>query len=363
MKEDALPHLNLDHQRKRARALLKRVRAHDPDALRRLHAHARVATATASLTDAQLVVARESGFASWTKLKAHVRAECLTRPLMLAALVAAANRACETELDRPLYRDTYARRLAGEAGLSPLSEWLRASWPGYGSGPNPYLSVLTKFFDDALQRAVHNSDIRQLVIVSAGMDTRAFRLPWPCDLIVFEVDRPEVFEHKEPVLDQLDARAACHRHIVSADPNGSWAHALVKRGFDPKRPSAFLQERLEYFDSASANRLLREITTVAAAGSWLGFAAHTEETRRSELLRPFLNKLQALGLPPWQFGLNEPEAWLAPHGWEAASVIAGTPEANYGRWPLCGASRDRVGIPRALFTQAWLKEDMCHEFR
>ena len=40
----------------------------------------------------------------------------------------------------------------------------------------------------------------QAVVIAAGMDSRAFRLEWPENLVLFEVDRDDVFDHKEAVL-------------------------------------------------------------------------------------------------------------------------------------------------------------------
>ena len=59
MSRDLPDHPNLDHLKKQAKALLRTLREHD---------------ANASLTDAQHALAREYGFASWPKLKAHVEA-------------------------------------------------------------------------------------------------------------------------------------------------------------------------------------------------------------------------------------------------------------------------------------------------
>ena len=115
--------LNFEQQRKRARALLRGVRAHDADAIRRVTAshpafagRERASLEPLSLHDAQLVIARESGFATWARLKAQIRAERMKSPLTAVALLAAANRALETELPQPLYRDPFARDLAGELG-------------------------------------------------------------------------------------------------------------------------------------------------------------------------------------------------------------------------------------------------------
>ena len=60
---------DLAFERKQAKALLRRLRAGDPDALARARArHPDLDAARAKLADAQLVVAREYGFASWPRL-------------------------------------------------------------------------------------------------------------------------------------------------------------------------------------------------------------------------------------------------------------------------------------------------------
>lgn len=63
--------LNLEQQKRRAKELLKSVHAREPEALARLTAHLECDAGTARLADAQLVLARENGFASWPKLKLH----------------------------------------------------------------------------------------------------------------------------------------------------------------------------------------------------------------------------------------------------------------------------------------------------
>src|SRR5262249_2309514 len=61
-----------------------------------------------------------------------------------------------------------------------------------------YVGVRTRFFDDALLEAVQGG-ARQVVILGAGLDARAFRLEWPDGTRLFEVDTPDVFQFKEPV--------------------------------------------------------------------------------------------------------------------------------------------------------------------
>jgi hypothetical protein len=84
----ALPALpNLEQQRGQARELLKAARAGDPEAMVRILAHhprfstpaADPPAAALSLHDSQLVPAREYGFPSWPKLKAHIDAVVASR--------------------------------------------------------------------------------------------------------------------------------------------------------------------------------------------------------------------------------------------------------------------------------------------
>jgi len=103
--------LNLEQQRKRAKALLRGLHAGDPAASERLRARHpradRLQTAAAQLADAQLVVAREAGFDSWPKLKAHAAELGAARDEMHAARVARGSERtlhvrCGSDLQRPL---------------------------------------------------------------------------------------------------------------------------------------------------------------------------------------------------------------------------------------------------------------------
>ena len=349
--------LNFEHQRKRARALLKGVRRRDSEALARVIRAGAHGPDALALHDAQLVIARENGFSSWSNLKAQIRSDGLDRRLLLAARLMAANRAVETTRRHPLYRDPLAGDLAGDDGWAALHAMQRSLWPGFASGPDPFLTILTRFFDDALVDAVRTAAITQVVIVGAGMDTRAFRLEWPAGVRLFEVDIADVFACKEPILRRLGAPAHCERHTLVTRSHGSMRRALRRSHFDPTRKAAFLIERLQYMRPERANRVIRELTSLARAGSWIGLAIVTSQTVRSDFMQPFLRKLEAAGLPPWIFGVDDPEAWLAEYGWDARSVVAGAPDASYGRWPYVYIPRGTPAIPRGFFTVGWKREE------
>ena len=346
--------LNLENQRKQARSLLNAARAGDARALRRLAAlHpqagglARSGRPDWSLHHAQLVIARELGFKSWAKLKAHIDAD--NGPLLLA-LVGAMDRALEAERDQPLFVDPLARALAGKRGLALHKELRSTTWPPYAAGPAPEQSILTRYYDDALQTAAKDLALSQVVLLGAGMDTRAFRLPWPANLVFFEVDDAAVFEVKEFALRRTRAKPTCDRRVVRANlASVSWSAKLLAAGFSAHRPAAFLiPTRLVYFDAAMVARIFRALNEIACEGSWLGVDFVSIDTIESPFMRPLLRKFAALGYPDWRFGVRHPETFLAEHGWRAECTVLGAPETSYGRWRYGYTPRtvpDR-GIPR-----------------
>jgi methyltransferase (TIGR00027 family) len=353
LKEDALPRLNLEHQRKRARILLKSVRAGDPVACALVSRHTDAQHAGLALHDAQLVVARANGFASWARLKQHISSERSEHPLALAARVAAANRAVETARHDALYRDPLAHDLAGDGGWAAWRAMRRTAWPGYAAGPDPYLTIVTKFFDDAVVRVVHDCALTQVVIIGAGTDTRAFRLDWPPGIRVFEVDVLDVLEHKEHVVQRHGARPRCERRVVDVTCRGSLTHALSRQGFDPSRRTAFLLERLHCLQPEAADRLVREVTAAAEDGSWIGVALIANNMLRARFLQQALRKLESIGLPSWGFGVDDPDAWLRARGWSSQSVVVGADEANYGRWPRLHVPRGSPALPHAFLAVGW----------
>jgi methyltransferase (TIGR00027 family) len=270
----------------------------------------------------------------------------------LTARWVAANRALETEHPSPLYRDPFARELAGEAGFDVLYSMRTAAGMGTFNGPDPYLTVRTRFFDDALLAAVRKSSLDQVVILAAGMDARAFRLEWPHGVRVFEVDREDVFRHKEAALARLPARPSCNRRVVKQDLSQSWVSALVDAGFDPKRKTAFLAEGLLYYlDEADAGSLFDVVRSIAAAGSWLGVDVINPEVLTSPFMATYRKKLAQLGCP-WKFSVADPEDFLLSMGWRASVVVPGEPEANFGRWALPVIPRSVTGMPRTFLIRA-----------
>ena len=248
------------------------------------------------------------------------------RQIEATARWTAAVRAQENERSDALFIDLWAAALAGAEGTA----WLAQRPPGSGVP----MVVRTRYFDDFLQRVTAEEAIRQVVLVAAGLDTRAFRLTWPAQTHIFELDKAAVLAHKSAVLEQAGAFAACARTVIGADLTEPWAARLAASGFDAQQPTVWLLEGfLFYLPVHRIIEILDALTTLAAPGSWLGFDIVNSAVLTSPWTRPWV-EMQAQAGAPWIGTLDDPVAFLAERGWTATLTQAGAPDAHYGRWTL-----------------------------
>ncbi|MBI1312064.1 SAM-dependent methyltransferase [bacterium] len=253
-------------------------------------------------------------------------------PVEATALCMAAARALETQQPKRLFDDPLAEALAGPQGFE-VYEKMQSCLPGHSlHTPSTGISIRTRYYDDALLRAVNELEIDQIVLLGAGMDTRAFRLPCPNAIQLYEVDQPCVCEHKESVLRDLDVTPRCSRQMVAADLEFDWVTPLQKAGFDRTRPAAFIMEGvLPYLPEPAIPELFAALGEVASAGSWLGADMASVEYFDSEMAQPFLRMWQEMGCP-LHSGVKDPVVFLANFGWQGSAVQIGDPDASFGRW-------------------------------
>lgn len=191
------------------------------------------------------------------------------------ALMVAAARAIETARRDALACDRFARHFVRR---SPAS----AHWPVHsgqvpGGDADPlwgrlgrYFGLRTRVLDDYLLQAAR-CGARQIVLLGAGLDARAFRLGWPEGCGVFELDQPGVLAFKQRVLDDVGARpTSARRLVVGTDLRERWACALIESGFCPELPTAWLAEGLLlYLPARAESALMATVDALSAAGSTL----------------------------------------------------------------------------------------------
>ncbi len=254
----------------------------------------------------------------------------------------AAVRARESQRQDRLFDDPLAAALAGEEGFARLDAEPEVA------RENPFIVIRTRFFDDWARR-VTASGLRQVVLVAAGMDTRAFRLPWPPGTILWELDRSHVLELKQSLLDEVKALPGCDRRPVNVDlASSGWPVQLRDAGFDMASPSAWLAEGFfQYLEAEDVERVLAAIAPLAVPGSRFGLDLLSQDFLQHEWMQPYLRELERQGTP-WRFGTNSPESLLAAHGWRATVTEPGSEGAHFGRWPWPVLPREQPGWPRSF---------------
>jgi methyltransferase (TIGR00027 family) len=248
------------------------------------------------------------------------------------ALGMARVRAQESRRPDRLFDDPYTQAfLAAAPGAFPEQPavvgglaWLGAAFFFHGV-------IRTRFFDDYLLAATA-AGCRQVVLLAAGLDTRAFRLAWPDKVGLFELDLPEMLAFKEPVLAAQHAVPQCERVVLPADLREDWPATLATVGFQPTQPTAWLAEGLLiYLSAEEAARLLTAVGELSAPGSQLAF----EHGNIAD--SPLLAQARAMpAMAPvtslWKGGLgaHAPD-WLTRHGWQAHTHDRATLATTYGR--------------------------------
>lgn len=198
-----------------------------------------------------------------------------------ATMVAAA-RAVATQAEQPVINDPFAEPLVRAVGVDFFTrlasgELTPADLDTGNSGESPVgmsrfadgMAARTRFFDDFFAAAVE-SGVRQAVILASGLDARGYRLTWPDDMTLFEIDQPEVIEFKATTLAGLGARPSTKLKTVPVDLRNDWPAALADAGFDATAPTAWIAEGLlGYLPPDAQDRLLDTIGELSAPGSRL----------------------------------------------------------------------------------------------
>ena len=253
----------------------------------------------------------------------------------------AAARAHESRREDWLFHDPWAAALAGAEGEA----WIASR------GDTPSLQVIAiraRFFDEFLERATGGGGVRQVVLLGAGFDTRAYRLSWPAGTKLFELDRPEVLVEKEQVMRAEGARPACERHVIGADLARPFGEALDESGFRRHQPSCWLLEGfLVYLPTPTVLEVLDSVTALATPGSLVGFDLPNTITLTHAWTRAWV-EMQAAQGAAFLGTMDDPRAMVAERGWTAAAVQAGDKDANYGRWPYPTIPIDVPDVPETL---------------
>jgi methyltransferase (TIGR00027 family) len=256
------------------------------------------------------------------------------------ATAVAARRALASKGPNPLIDDPFAEPLVNAVGVDAFIRMMNGEIDLAEDDPaftpqrlSEGMAVRTRFFDAFFLDAAE-AGVRQGVILASGLDTRAYRLPWPAATVLYEIDQPQVIEFKTRTLADLGAEPTADRRAVGIDLRDDWPAALRDSGFDQSRPTAWIAEGLlGYLPPDAQDRLFDNITSLSATGSRVGTGyvpdirdrvekdkRHREVSERWRRMGLNLNWSELV----YEGERNDAATYLFDRGWQ--TTVRSTPE-------------------------------------
>ena len=235
--------------------------------------------------------------------------EPLIRNVSDTARWVAAYRAQETERPDAIFRDPFARRLAGERG-----EQIAKSMPL--GGDNSWSMITRTYLIDAFVREEVQRGADMIVNLAAGLDSRPYRMPLPPTLRWIEVDLPEILTYKEEIL--RDEKPVCSLERIRLDLSDLSARRKLFSDLAAKahRVTIITEGLLIYLNRDDVAVFAQDLAIPPTFHSWI------LDIASPGLLR-MLAKRMSSNLnqrAPFKFAPPEGPAFFVPYGWKPVQV-------------------------------------------
>jgi len=215
-------------------------------------------------------------------------------------------RAMETDRRDALFRDPYARRLAGprgEAIVRTLPRGRAMAWA---------MIVRTAVMDEIILRAVNRDGVRTVANLAAGLDARPWRLDLPMKLTWLDVDLPDIQQYKRDALQ--GEKPQCQLEWVPADLANTDARrsVLAKVAGSPGPALVVTEGLLIYLEREQVMALATDLAATPNLRWWLIDIA-------SPGLLKMMGRTWGKGVSqsaPFKFAPEEDTAFFEPAGWK-----------------------------------------------
>jgi methyltransferase (TIGR00027 family) len=227
-------------------------------------------------------------------------------------------RTMETERPDAIFRDPYARQLAGTKGeeiVNAIKRGRQMAWS---------MIVRTAVFDEIiLGRVRAGADL--VVNLAAGLDARPWRLPLPPTLRWVDVDLPDILRYKTESL--RDTAPVCRYEAVPADlTDASVRKALFSRlGTEGRKALIVTEGLLIYLTAKQVGALALDLHAVPSFRWWLIDLA---SPRLLEWINRSWGKILKAGNAPFQFAPAEGTAFFRQFGWREVEFRSMMEEAH-----------------------------------
>jgi methyltransferase (TIGR00027 family) len=231
----------------------------------------------------------------------------------------AAYRAMESERPDAIFRDPFAKRLAGEKGdeiVRTMKNGRSMAWA---------MIVRTQVFDEIIMAEIATDGIDLVLNLAAGLDARPWRLELPPSLRWVDVDLPEILRYKLETLG--DAKAKCRYETVEADLiDGTSRRALFSRiGAEATRVLVVTEGLLIYLSDAEVGALASDLHAEPSFARWVIDLA---SPRLLRMMMRTWGKAVASGNAPFKFAPANGTNFFRDFGWEERAFYSTMEEAE-----------------------------------
>ncbi|HET7599444.1 MAG TPA: class I SAM-dependent methyltransferase [Gemmatimonadales bacterium] len=228
-------------------------------------------------------------------------------------------RAMETDRPDALFRDPFARRLAGERGEAIVRQMKRGRASAWA------MIVRTAVFDEIILKTIERGRVDLVVNLAAGLDARPWRLPLPPALKWVDVDLPAILAYKTEMLRQ--ERPVCRYEAVPADLTDAAARrALFGRlGAESANALVLSEGLLIYLAAEQVTELARDLHAQPSFRWWLIDLA---SPRLLKMMQRQWGKSLSRGNAPFRFAPAEGTGFFEPSGWRELEFRSTVEEAH-----------------------------------
>jgi methyltransferase (TIGR00027 family) len=237
------------------------------------------------------------------------RSEPLIRNISDTARWVAVYRARETDRPDAVFRDPFARRLAGERG-----EQIANSMP-LGRDSDWSVATRTYLIDQFVVEQVREG-VDMVVNLAAGLDSRPYRMQLPPSLRWIEVDLPEILEYKENIL--RDDKPVCALERFRLDVSNLQARRALftQLGNQAKKALVITEGLIIYLASGEVTTLAQDLAVPPSFRSWV------LDIASPGLLRMLTKRMTAQleQAAPLKFAPDDGPDFFLRYGWKPADV-------------------------------------------
>jgi methyltransferase (TIGR00027 family) len=238
------------------------------------------------------------------------QAEPLIRNISDTAFLAAVYRARETERQDALFRDFFARRLAGNRG-----DQIADSIPF--SNRNIWAWVARTYVYDQFIAEQCQQGVDMVINLAAGLDTRPYRMALPRTLQWIEVDLPGILSYKEEILASEKPVCALERVRLDLSDAPARRELFAQLGRRAARSLIITEGFIIYFSTDQVRALAKDLAAPPAFQRWIVDLVSPGLLR---LLQKNMNLSLSDSGSAAQFGPEEGPEFFVPCGWNPVDV-------------------------------------------